>query len=162
MGTVVLLIVDRGDRLLQKRDPGAPHGKQHIRLILEALALDPLKALQAGTRDRAKTGLCIRKTDAIEQAKQPRRGFISGHAARRYAGQIEMIEKIEEDLRDRGLMVEKINVKGDTNVDANPLVSQLPKYNDTANKTLGVMLDIIQKLGTAAPVGDKLGEFLNG
>ena len=86
--------------------------------------------------------------------------FVS--ASKRYAGQIEMIEKIEEDLRDRGLMVEKINVKGDTNVDANPLVSQLPKYNDTANKTLGVMLDIIQKLGTAAPVGDKLGEFLNG
>ena len=86
--------------------------------------------------------------------------FVS--ASKRYAGQIEMIEKIEEDLRDRGLMVEKINIKGDANVDANPLVSQLPKYNDTANKTLGVMLDIIQKLGTAAPVGDKLGEFLNG
>ena len=86
--------------------------------------------------------------------------FVS--ASKRYAGQIEMIEGIEEDLRSRGLMVGKINVKGNINVDANPLVSQLPKYNDTANKTLGVMLDIILKLGTAAPVGDKLGEFLNG
>ena len=38
---------------------------------------------------------------------------------------------------------------------------QLPKYNDTANKTLGVMLDIIEKLGRQAPAGDKLGEFLN-
>ncbi len=41
------------------------------------------------------------------------------------------------------------------------MAAQLPKYNDTANKTLGVMLDIIGKLGTAAPAGDKLGEFLN-
>jgi hypothetical protein len=71
--------------------------------------------------------------------------FVS--AAQRYAGQVEMIGKIEEDLRTRGLMVEKINVKGDTNIDTNPLAPQLPKYNDTANKTLGVMLDIIQKLG---------------
>ena len=85
--------------------------------------------------------------------------FVS--ASKRYAEQLELIEKIQEDLRERGLMVERINVKGDTNIDTNPLVSQLPKYNDTANKTLAVMLDIIQKLGTAAPAGDKLGEFLN-
>ena len=45
-------------------------------------------------------------------------------AAKRYTGQMEMIGKIEEDLRTRGMMIEKINVKGDTNVDANPLASQ--------------------------------------
>ena len=85
--------------------------------------------------------------------------FVS--AADRYTGQMEMIEKIQEDLRERGLIIEKINTNGAVNVDANPLAAQLPKYNDTANKTLGVMLDIIGKLGTAAPAGDKLGEFLN-
>ena len=85
--------------------------------------------------------------------------FVS--ASKRYAGQLEMIESIQEDLRERGLMIEKPNTNGDIVPVANPLVSQLPKYNDTANKTLGVMLDIIGKLGTAAPAGDKLGEFLN-
>ena len=85
--------------------------------------------------------------------------FVS--ASKRYAGQIEMIEKIQDDLRDRGLMITKVNTNGDDVPIANPLVAQLPKYNDTANKTLGVMLDIIQRLGTAAPAGDKLGEFLN-
>ena len=74
---------------------------------------------------------------------------------------LEMIEKIQEDLRERGLMITKVNTNGDDVPIANPLVAQLPKYNDTANKTLGVMLDIIGKLGTAAPAGDKLGEFLN-
>lgn len=84
--------------------------------------------------------------------------FVS--ASKRYAGQLEMIEKIEEDLRTRGLVVEMIGSKGQAKAEANPLAGQLPKYNDTANKTLGVMLDIIQRLGTSAPVGDKLGEFL--
>ena len=86
--------------------------------------------------------------------------FVS--ASKRYAGQLEMIEKIQEDLRDRGLIITKVNTNGDDVPIANPLTSQLPKYNEVANKTLGVMLDIIQRLGTAAPVGDKLGEFLNG
>jgi hypothetical protein len=85
--------------------------------------------------------------------------FVS--AAARYAGQMEMIQKIEEDLATRGMMIEKVNVNGDSVPIANPLAGQLPKYNDTANKTLSVMLDIIGKLGTQAPAGDKLGEFLN-
>ena len=85
--------------------------------------------------------------------------FVS--AADRYLGQSEMIRSIETDLRERGMIIEKVNVNGDSVPIANPLAGQLPKYNDTANKTLGVMLDIISKLGTAAPTGDKLGEFLN-
>jgi len=85
--------------------------------------------------------------------------FVS--AADRYVGQIEMISNIEKELRERGMIIEKLNTNGDTVPVANPMAQQLPKYNDTANKTLGVMLDIIGRLGTAAPAGDKLGEFLS-
>ena len=85
--------------------------------------------------------------------------FVS--AAKRYSGQLDMIERLQNDIAGRGLTVAKTNINGVVNMDANPMVAQLPKYNDTANKTLGVMLDIIGKLGTAAPAGDKLGEFLN-
>ena len=85
--------------------------------------------------------------------------FVS--AADRYAGQMEMIRKIQADLDDRGLVMEVIGSTGQKKIEAHPMASQLPKYNDTANKTLGVMLDIIQRLGTEAPAGDKLGEFLN-
>jgi len=85
--------------------------------------------------------------------------FVS--AAERYAGQMEMIRKIQEDLDKRGLILCIVGSTGQQKIEANPMASQLPKYNDTANKTLGVMLDIIQRLGTAAPAGDKLGEFLN-
>lgn len=85
--------------------------------------------------------------------------FVS--AAERYAGQMEMIRKIQEDLDKRGLIYGTIGSTGQEKIEANPLAAQLPKYNDTANKTLGVMLNIIEQLGTAAPAGDKLGEFLS-
>jgi hypothetical protein len=85
--------------------------------------------------------------------------FVS--ASQRYAGQLDLIEKLQSEIASIGLTVKKVNVNGGINLDANPLVAQLPKYNDTANKTLGVMLDIIAKLGTAAPAGDKLSEFMN-
>ena len=85
--------------------------------------------------------------------------FVS--AAERYAGQIKIIQEMQESVAG-GLLIKSVGSMGQEKVETNPLVVQLPKYNDTANKTLGVMLDIIQRLGTAVPVGDKLGEFLNG
>ena len=56
-------------------------------------------------------------------------------------------------------MIEHTNVKGDINVDVNPLTVQLPKYIDTANKTLSLMLDIIQRFGTTITTDDDLSEF---
>ena len=85
--------------------------------------------------------------------------FVS--AAERYASQLEMIRKMREELDRDGLIMEVIGSTGQKKFEAHPMAVQLPKYNDTANKTLGVMLDIIQRLGTEAPAGDKLGEFLN-
>ena len=85
--------------------------------------------------------------------------FVS--AADRYAGQIKIIQEMQKSVAG-GLLMKTVGSMGQEKIETNPLVAQLPKYNDTANKTLGVMLDIIQRLGTAAPVGDKLGEFLNG
>ena len=84
--------------------------------------------------------------------------FVS--AASRYADQIKVIEEMQESLS-QGLLMKTVGSMGQEKIETNPLVAQLPKYNDTANKTLGVMLDIIDKLGRQAPAGDKLGEFLN-
>jgi hypothetical protein len=83
--------------------------------------------------------------------------FVS--AADRYVGQVEMIRKIEDELRERGMIIEKVNTNGDTVPIANPMACQLPKYNEVANKSLGVMLDIIEKLGAPAAQADDLDEF---
>jgi len=82
-------------------------------------------------------------------------------AAERYHDQVEMMKMLRKQMETDGLMVEHVTSTGGVNMEINPIAVQLPKYNDTANKTLGLMLEIIQKLGTAAPAGDKLGEFLN-
>ena len=84
--------------------------------------------------------------------------FVS--AADRYAGQIKIIQEMQESVAG-GLLMKSVGSMGQEKVETNPLVVQLPKYNDTANKTLSIMLDIIARLGTPAPAGDKLGEFLN-
>ena len=84
--------------------------------------------------------------------------FVS--AADRYTEQMKLIGEIQASLKE-GLLMETVGSAGQKKVEANPLVTQLPKYNDTANKTLGLMLEIIEKLGTASPAGDKLGEFLS-
>ena len=83
--------------------------------------------------------------------------FVS--AADRYSGQVEMIAQIRQQIEKTGLMIEHTNVKGDINVDVNPLTVQLPKYIDTANKTLSLMLDIIQRFGTTITTDDDLSEF---
>ena len=83
--------------------------------------------------------------------------FVS--AADRYAAQVEMIKGIREQIESDGLMIEHRNVKGDVNIDINPLTVQLPKYIDTANKTLSLMLDIIQRLGKISAPDDGLGNF---
>ena len=85
--------------------------------------------------------------------------FVS--AADRYAEQIKIIQEMQENVAGK-LLMKSTGSMGQEKTETNPLVIQLPKYNDTANKTLSIMLDIIGKLGTAAPVGDKLGDFLNG
>ena len=84
--------------------------------------------------------------------------FVS--AADRYAGQIKIIQEMQKSVAG-GLLMKSVGSMGQEKVETNPLVVQLPKYNDTANKTLSIMLDIIARLGTPAPAGDKLGEFLN-
>jgi len=83
--------------------------------------------------------------------------FVS--AAKRYAMQVEAIEKIRTKIDEDGLMIAHCNVRGEINMDVNPLTVQLPKYIDTANKTLSLMLEIILKLGKQPTDSDGLGDF---
>ena len=71
--------------------------------------------------------------------------FIS--AAKQYSVQMRVIKDIEAILSSGELLVSKEYVKSRENVYSHPLVKELPKHSDSANKTLTVMLDIITKLG---------------
>lgn len=71
--------------------------------------------------------------------------FIS--CARQYDLQQKVIQSIRDAIEQTSLTTEKSYVKDVTNVYANPLVRELPKHSDAANKTLAMMLKTIEVLG---------------
>ena len=85
--------------------------------------------------------------------------FVS--AARQYEIQTKVIKSIERILDEADLTVSKSYVKEVENVYANPLVKELPKQSDSANKTLAIMLDIIAKLGRKEEKSEGLEDVMN-
>lgn len=72
-------------------------------------------------------------------------------ATEQYDFQLAVIRKCRDALEtDDRMIVEKEYVKGQENLQPNPIITQLPKLTDSANRTLGVMLDIIERIGRKA------------
>ena len=75
-------------------------------------------------------------------------------AAKQYDLQQKVIEMLKAGIEDGDLTTEKTYLKGEKNEYAAPLVKELPKHSDAANRTAGIILDIVVKLGKP-PAGDK-------
>ena len=58
-----------------------------------------------------------------------------------------MIDLLREGIEEGDLTTQKTYLKGQANDYAAPLVKELPKHSDAANRTAGTILDIIVKLG---------------
>ena len=81
-------------------------------------------------------------------------------AAMTYAEEAELIARMREQLEEDGMTVSKEYVKGRENVCVHPLVQEIPKHVDCANRTLGILGDIIVKRGRKRPDEvDGLTEF---
>lgn len=83
--------------------------------------------------------------------------FIS--CANQYDLQTKVIEKMRAAIDKDDLLCTKEYVKGRENVMANPLVKELPKHMDSANKTLTMMLNIITSMGGVEEKQSKLKEL---
>ena len=82
-------------------------------------------------------------------------------AAEQFSVQQRVIQRIRDALDDEGeLMTSKEYVKGRENVYSHPLVRELPKHSDSANRTLSTMLEIIEKLGKPPKPERKLAEMI--
>ena len=68
-------------------------------------------------------------------------------AAKQYDLQQRVIRMLNEGIEDGDLTTQKSYVSGQKNEYAAPLVKELPKHSDAANRTAAVILDIIVKLG---------------
>ena len=68
-------------------------------------------------------------------------------AAKQYDLQQRVINLINEGIDGKDLTTQKAYISGEKNDYAAPLVKELPKHSDAANRTAQVILDIIVKLG---------------
>lgn len=82
-------------------------------------------------------------------------------AARQYAIQIKVIQSIETVLNKVDPVVKKSYVKEVENTYSHPMVRELPKHSDAANRTLQTMLDIIVKLGKKKEAKSSLDEMMD-
>lgn len=81
-------------------------------------------------------------------------------AAKTYAEEVALIASMRAQLKADGMTVSKEYVKGRGNVCVHPLVPEIPKHIDCANRTLAILANIIDKRGNAAEVeADPLDEF---
>lgn len=81
-------------------------------------------------------------------------------AAHQYQVQQVLIDKIRRELSsEKTLCVEKEYVKNRENTYVHPLIKELPKHTEAANKTAQTMLAIITQLGKEPPAGSKLEAF---
>lgn len=80
-----------------------------------------------------------------------------------YVTQQKVINAINEVLNNEdSLLTKKEYVKNRENIYAHPLIKELPKHSDAANRTATVLIDIIKTLGHKKANGSKLESFLNG
>ena len=68
-------------------------------------------------------------------------------AAKQYDLQQRVIEMLKAGIEESELTTSKTYISGQPNDYAAPLVKELPKHSDAANRTAAVILDIIVKLG---------------
>lgn len=102
-------------------------------------------------------------SDLIELAKTygVEKNALFVQAAEQYSVQAMVIKQIKTALEEENdLLTSKEYVKGRENVYTHPLVRELPKHSDSANKTLTTMLEIITKLGKPPAPEGKLAEMM--
>ena len=93
----------------------------------------------------SKTGRSARKPAASK--KMPTTYDELLRMAKQYDLQQRVIEMLKAGIEESDLVTSKTYISGQANDYAAPLVKELPKHSDAANRTAGIILDIIVKLG---------------
>lgn len=82
----------------------------------------------------------------------------------RYLVQIKILEDLEKEINEAGALVTKEYVKGRENIYTNPAINAYNNTTNSANKTVGTLLKIVQgfKAEDKAKEVDPLLEIING
>jgi hypothetical protein len=116
-------------------------------------------------RDKGSEAKMARKTATYKELMQMAEDYgVSENAlflsaANNYQIQKKLIDRISETIEQDETIVAKEYVKDRENLQAHPLIKELPKHMDSANKSLAMMLNIVTQLGEKKTTGDKLSQF---
>ena len=82
----------------------------------------------------------------------------------RYQVQLQILEELEQAIKDEGMLVSKEYVKGRKNLYTNPAVSDYNRTTDSANKTVATLLRILKSFDSesAQEESDPLMDIING
>lgn len=104
----------------------------------------------------------IKELTAMAKLYQIQDNALLQKAIEQYSFQLEVIEKIKKQLKEKeSLLTTKEYVKGRENISVNPLVKELPKHSDSANKTAALILSMIESLGKEPKQKRELDAFIN-
>ena len=82
----------------------------------------------------------------------------------RYQVQLQILEELEQAIKDEGMLVSKEYVKGRKNLYTNPAVSDYNRTTDSANKTVATLLRILKSFDAESGQEDvdPLMDIING
>ena len=82
----------------------------------------------------------------------------------RYQVQLQILEELEQEIKDEGMLVSKEYVKGRKNLYTNPAVSDYNRTTDSANKTVATLLRILKSfdVDSSQEESDPLMDIING
>ena len=82
----------------------------------------------------------------------------------RYQVQLQILEELEQAIKDEGMLVSKEYVKGRKNLYTNPAVSDYNRTTDSANKTVATLLRILKSFDAeqSQDDADPLMDIING
>lgn len=107
----------------------------------------------------------IMREEAMEILKKAQeRGLESNFFFRttfeRYMAQLDLMDMLMIEVKEKGAMVVKSYLKGQENVVVNPAMCEYSTLCKSANNTVSTLMSIIQKLSTGAEKESKLQDFL--
>ena len=82
----------------------------------------------------------------------------------RYQVQLQILDELEQAIKDEGMLVSKEYVKGRKNLYTNPAVSDFNRTTDSANKTVATLLRILKSFDadSSQEESDPLMDIING
>lgn len=82
----------------------------------------------------------------------------------RYQVQLNILNDLQQTMKEEGMLVKKEYVKGRKNLYSNPAVAEYNKTTDSANKTVTTLMKIIKSFNVSEEVeeADPLMNIING